>query len=114
MNIIHEQNVSMGIRIAQLRKDHDMTQEVLSEILDVSPKHISHVECGTSSLSLKYLIQICQIFNCSLDYLIFGKESNPALSQLPDGICNILYSDNQKEQERLQRYLNLYLELSNR
>lgn len=114
MSITHSQNISMGIRIAQLRKSHEMTQEVLSEILDVSPKHISHVECGTSSLSLKYLIQLCQLFNCSLDYLIFGKESDTVLNQLPDGICNILYSDNRKEQERLQRYLNFYLELSDK
>ena len=80
-------------------------------MLDVSPKHISHTECGTSSLSLKNLVQFCEIFHCSLDYIVFGKTADEVLAKIPDGITQILYSDNTTEQDRLNRYLEIYIEL---
>lgn len=101
----------IGRRIADIRRQHNITQEVLAEMLGVSPKHISHTECGTSSLSLKNLIQFCKIFDCSFDYIIMGKGTDVALSKLPDKICQILYSKNEKEIDRLNRYLQIYVEL---
>lgn len=101
----------VGRRIADIRRQHNMTQETLAEILGVSPKHISHTECGTSSLSLKNLIQFCEIFGCSFDYIIMGRSTDDIISQLPDKICQILYSKNEKEIERLNRYLQIYVEL---
>ena len=74
---------AIGARIAEIRRQHKTTQEALADMLGVSPKHISHVENATSSLSLKNLIQFCAIFHCSLDYIIFGKQYDEALSSLP-------------------------------
>ncbi|MBQ6856193.1 MAG: hypothetical protein IJO13_03725, partial [Lachnospiraceae bacterium] len=71
---------------------------------------ISHIENCTSSLSLKNLIQFCKLYDCSLDYLVFGKESNEALSKLPEDIVKILNSGLQQEIDRLNRYLQIYLE----
>ena len=48
---------AIGKRISLTRRAKGMTQENLAEKLGVSPKHISHIECGTSSLSLKSLIE---------------------------------------------------------
>ncbi|MGN1111709.1 MAG: helix-turn-helix domain-containing protein, partial [Acutalibacteraceae bacterium] len=42
--------ISIGKRIAEIRRSHNVTQEELADHLGVSPKHISHTECGTSSL----------------------------------------------------------------
>ena len=103
--------MEMGMRIADTRRAHNVTQEALSEMLDVSPKHIRHTECGTSSLSLKNLVQFCEIFHCSLDYIVFGKTADEVLAKVPDGITQILYSDNTAEQDRLNRYLEIYVEL---
>lgn len=33
------------------------------------------------------------------------------LAKIPDGITQILYSDNTAEQDRLNRYLEIYIEL---
>ncbi len=104
----------MGMRIADIRRSHNVTQEALSEMLDVSPKHISHTECGTSSLSVKNLKQFCEIFHCSLDYIVTGKTTDKVLSQIPDTIVEILYSDDKEELNRLNRYLQIYAELLNR
>jgi transcriptional regulator with XRE-family HTH domain len=105
---------SLGTRISLVRRSHKVTQEALADMLGVSPKHISHVENATSCLSLKNLIQFCDYFDCSMDYLIFGKQNNEALSKLPDEIVSILNTGNSKDIELLNRYLQVYIELYNR
>lgn len=105
--------INMGSRIAEIRRSHNVTQEALAEVLDVSPKHISHTECGTSTLSLKNLVQFCNLFHCSLDYVVLGKTTDEVLSQIPASIVQILYSDNKEELDRLNRYLQVYAELRN-
>lgn len=104
--------IPIGKRIAEIRRSHNTTQEVLADLLDVTPKHISHAECGTSSLSLKNLMEFCRIFDCSFDYIIFGKQENSALCKLPDEIVTILHSGKEKEIDQLNRYLQIYLELT--
>lgn len=104
---------AISTRIADIRRSHKVTQEALAEMLDVSPKHISHVENATSNLSLKNLIQFCTIFDCSFDYVIFGKQNNEALSKLPDEIVQILYTGTSRELDCLRRYLQIYIELKN-
>ena len=88
-----------------------MTQENLAEKLGVSPKHISHIECGTSSLSLKSLIEFCKIFDCSMDYIIFGNSESKLLSKLPSEITDILHTGTDADLDRLNRYLQVYVEL---
>lgn len=38
--------IPIGKRIAEIRRSNHVTQEALANELGVSPKHISHVECG--------------------------------------------------------------------
>lgn len=102
---------AIGKRISLTRRAKGMTQETLAEKLGVSPKHISHVECGTSSLSLKSLIEFCKIFNCSMDYIIFGNSESKLISKLPSEITDILHTGTDDELDRLNRYLQIYIEL---
>lgn len=104
-------SLDMGLHIAEIRRSHNVTQEALSEMLDVSPKHISHTECGTSTLSLKNHVQFCEIFHCSLDYVVMGKTTDDALRQIPGEVIQIFYSEDEKELDRLNRYLQIYVEL---
>ncbi len=104
---------AIGTRIAEVRRSHKVTQEALADMLGVSPKHISHVENATSCLSLKAIIQFCSIFDCSMDYLIFGKQNNEALSKLPDEIVKILNTGSNEDIARLNRYLQVYVEIQN-
>ena len=62
---------AIGRRIAKLRKDHGMGQLELCGELDVSVKHLSECERGVSMFSLERLLDICEIFDVSLDYLCF-------------------------------------------
>ena len=100
----------IGRRISAIRKKNGMTQEALANMLSVTTKHISHVENGTSMLSLKAFILFFTEFSCSLDYLIFGRNfSNFAL---PDGINELINVGSEKDRERLFRYLEFFAEIS--
>ena len=100
----------IGRRISAIRKKNRMTQEALANMLSVTTKHISHVENGTSMLSLKAFILFCTEFSCSLDYLIFGK--NFSSFALPDGINELINVGSDKDKERLFRYLEFFAEIS--
>ena len=105
------QNQQIGMRIAELRRAHNLTQEALAEKLDVTSKHISHVERGCASLSIKALIALSHIFDCSIDYIIFGASADKATALLPDTILEILHSGRKDDIDRLMRYLQIYAEL---
>lgn len=105
------QSQAIGMRIAELRRSHKLTQEALAEKLNVTTKHISHVERGCASLSLKNLIALSSVFDCSLDYIVFGEPSDKALMSLPNIILEILHSGQIDDISRLIRYLEIYTEL---
>lgn len=68
--------VEIGKRIKIKRKELKLTQEKLSEIIDVSPSYVSEIERGTSISSLATITKIAQTLNVSLDYLIYGINQN--------------------------------------
>lgn len=71
--------VEIGKRIKLKRNEMHLTQEKLSEIIDVSPSYISEIERGTSICSLATITNISTILQTSLDYLVFGiTETNSA------------------------------------
>lgn len=113
-----ELNILIGSKIAKLRKEHNMTQEQLAEKLDISIKHCSAVERGLSSLSLEKLIDVSNLFDISLDYLVKGDlnsdyTSNNRLTVLPPSITSILDSNNKHEVDLLLEYLRFYTKIHN-
>ena len=62
----------IGQRIKEARKLKGLSQDKLSEEIDVSPAYISRIERGTSEVSLKRLVQIAKALNCSVEYLVGG------------------------------------------
>ena len=65
-------------RIAQLRRSIGMNQHQLAEKLHLSPSTIGMYEQGRRTPNVDILVQMSQIFNVSLDYLITGKEFSPS------------------------------------
>ena len=101
----------MGERIAALRKAKHMTQENLAEYLDISIKHCSEVERGLTTLSMERLILLAKLYNCTLDHLILGSNSDDISFTFPATMIEIMRSDNEREKALLQRYLQMYEEL---
>ena len=66
----------IGSRIKQARIAKNMTQEDLSEQLDISVASLSRVERGNSHINLKRLNQICNLLEVSEGYVLNGASSN--------------------------------------
>lgn len=87
--------VEIGKRIKLKRKENNLTQEKLSEIIDVSPSYISEIERGTSICSLSTITNLSNCLNTSLDYLVFGITADNS-SQTFSEILKSIPQDNHK------------------
>ena len=65
----------IGSRIKEARQAKKLTQENLSEQLDVSVAFLSRVERGSSHINLKRLNQICDILEISEGYILNGADN---------------------------------------
>lgn len=59
-----------GDNLQFYRKRESMTQEQLAEKLEVSRQTISKWEAGTSYAEMEKILQLCDIFSCSMDTLL--------------------------------------------
>lgn len=66
----------IGERIKNARKACNMTQENLSEKMDVSIAFLSRIERGSSQINLKRLSQICEILGTSEVEILNGTCSD--------------------------------------
>lgn len=71
---------SMGLRIRQLRKQHRLTQAELAQQVGISTSFMGHIERGTRIASLETLVGLSEQLNVSLDALVMGMDSPPAVS----------------------------------
>jgi len=67
-----EINVRIGANIQSARERAKYTQEELSEMIGVTPNHLSAIERGASGASLETIEKLCQLFGVSADSLLFG------------------------------------------
>ena len=64
MSTLQEQTYrTIGKNVRKYRKQANISQEKLSEILDVNNKYIGHVERFERFISLKKLIELAEYFN---------------------------------------------------
>jgi len=68
----------MFSRIRNLREDSDLTQTEISKKLNISQRTYSHYENGTREIPISILIEIADIHNVSVDYLL-ERTDNPRL-----------------------------------
>ena len=57
-------------RIRNLREDNDLTQTKIASLPNISQRAYSHYETGTRDIPLTVLVQLADIYDCSVDYLL--------------------------------------------
>lgn len=67
---------NIGAKIAELRREHNMKQDELAEMLGVTPQAVSKWENGASMPDISLLPKIAQIFGVTIDDL-FGVNNTP-------------------------------------
>lgn len=71
---------TMGLRIAQRRKELSFTQEQLAEKMGVSLQTISCIELGKKAIRPDNLANLCNVLDVSADYVLFGKRDQQQIN----------------------------------
>lgn len=61
---------SIGQRVKKIRLERGITQEQLAEAAGVGVTHISHLETGSGTVSLKVFLAIVNYLECSADEIL--------------------------------------------
>lgn len=59
----------IGQRIAQVRNEHGMTQQQLSDAVGVSREHIARIEAGKYSVGLDILVKVAKALDMELEFV---------------------------------------------
>lgn len=83
--------LAIGKRIRAARLSKKITQETLSNMIDVTPTYISSIENGHTKLSLTTLLGIARCLDTSVDQLLY--DSTPVLVSKFDADIKELTAD---------------------
>ncbi|MCX7748815.1 MAG: helix-turn-helix transcriptional regulator [Clostridia bacterium] len=84
----------IGVRIKQERLNRSISQEKLAELINMSKEHVSHIECGTTKLSLPTLVKLCNALEITPD-LILLDSIYKSKEYLKDEFANIIKGCNE-------------------
>ncbi len=62
--------LDIGQRIKKLRISQKMTQDKLAEQVNLSTPHMSHIETGSTKVSLPTLVHLANALGCTVDALL--------------------------------------------
>lgn len=99
----------IGVRIQNRRHELRFTQQYIYEKLDISQNHYSRIENGHVGMSFEILVELCEILDISIDYVLTGKIPAEGDSLLFIKLFNSC-SDNQ--QQYIIENIKLFLKYS--
>lgn len=90
----------IGHRIKRLRLAKKLTQDKLAEQINLSTPHMSHIETGSTKVSLPTLVNLANALGCTIDELVcdslaharveFEKELSQELSDCSEEELRII------------------------
>lgn len=104
---------AIGARIRRFRNNLGYSQAKLSEIADVEPSYISHIERGATKFSLPTLVRIANALNVTPDEIlcdsvnksraVFEREIERLLSDCTDDEVRVLAGTLRALKENLRK-----------
>lgn len=95
----------IGKFISELRKEKNMTQEDLGELLGVTSKSISRWENGITMPDISMLTFLAKYLNCDIQELLNGRRrTKEELIDLKDTIDKLIEYENIKEIKNNQKF----------
>ena len=70
--------IETGMRIRQFRESLGISRACFAESLHISLSHLQKVELGANSASIDLLVDISELYEISIDYLLKGTYENAA------------------------------------
>ena len=80
---------AIGVQIRSYRKKQKMTQKTLAEKSGISVQHLSHIECGSTKLSLPALVGLAEALSVDINTLL-NRNSSLARLVLDNELAAIL------------------------
>ena len=85
---------AFGCRLKETRKERGLTQEQLAEVLNISTPHLGNIEIGKRGISIDLLVEVSDVLNVSVDFLIRGTDSptqqiKPLLAQIRELLTQV-------------------------
>lgn len=90
----------IGQRIRKYRRAQGLSQETLAEKVNISTTHMSHIETGSTKLSLQVLADLAQALKVSADMLLFDVQDRNDNAQLME-IAALLDNCTKQQQQCL-------------
>lgn len=87
---------SIGQKVKQIRLRKGVTQEQLAEAVGVGVTHISHLETGSGTVSLKVFLAIVNYLECSADEILC-KEIHTARPIVDNWLAELVSDCDQSE-----------------
>lgn len=72
--VSHMDQIKIGKFIAEMRKEKNLTQKQLAELIGISDKAVSKWECGKSMPDNSILLKLCEILNINVNELLSGEK----------------------------------------
>ena len=77
--------MTLGDKLAKLRREHHLTQEQLAERLGVSRQAVSKWESGAAYPETEKLLRLGALYGCSMDYLLTDQAEPPSQAAAESG-----------------------------
>lgn len=104
MELDKDFNLTIGLRIREIREAYRMTLAEFSERCDLSESFLTAVEGGRKGITSKTLYKICSTMNVSADYIVFGRDKGFEA----DAVIEILNTLDEHSREGAVRILREY------
>ena len=91
---------SFGEKIKRLRKQRNLTQEQLAEMIDIAPRNLSKIEVGVNFVTAETLEKLVEALNIRADELFandYIKTSKELLSDIYTKLDNLKDNTNKLE-----------------
>ncbi len=100
-------NLTVGLRIREVREACHMTREQFSEKCDISDSFLAAVESGQKSITSKTLYKICTSMDVSADYFIRGNKNGFESDMLIEMINSMDKLPRESAIRILREYINV-------
>ena len=96
----------VGLRIQAVRKSRGLTQAELAQAVDITPKYLSNIECGSKFPKMTTFIAIANALEVDANTLLID-VLNVSKKIVGSNISNELNLLSPQAQQRIQRLLDL-------
>lgn len=109
MDLDKDYNLTVGLRIREVREAFQMTRAKFSERCNISESFLTAVESGKKSVTSKTLFKICSAMNVSADYFIRGNNQGFET----DTLLELINSMDKRARDAAVRILQEYTTIIN-